>query len=345
MVDFKSIRNEMVDRAFDGARDLGDALQRRRDTRLQKAVVADNPAKVIEAIRAGGNPNFQADVKKYDKEGTFEKVALLELSIRYCNLKCARELIHAHADVRKPFNDGRGALQHMVQLLYKEESYELIDLLRKRKLDLTEDAGPDQRLRTVLFSLASSPGAQDLLREALLLGTDASLPNKDGTLAEDYPLRKNHEANMNMIRMHRLAPMLPKEIGAITREDLLAPNEHGLCALDHWDTWMRYDEIQQSLSARDEPGLTGGDLIQPVPGMHYQGKEATRVQLLLQTVPGMEKTIFEWDLWEDDKPANLQTMMKQLPEEVQESAPYHGIILAMNRNRAQVVRSGWSGAR
>lgn len=337
MVSFKNLLRNTDERAE--AVDSGKVLQRRRDSRLQKAVVDNNPVGVIEALRAAADPNFMASVKKNDAPGGFEKTSVLELATRYGYLGCARELILGDADIRRPFTDGSGILHHMVQLTYQEDAYELIAMLRGRGLDFAGDAGPDVRLRTVLFPLAGSLVGQELLREALLFGTDASLPNNQGVLAEDFPDRKRYEANMNMIRLHRLAPMLPQEIDNITRDDLLATNEHGLCALDHWDTWMRCDEIQQSLHERGEEMLTGEDLIQPVAGMRYHGAEATRVQLMLQTVPAMVETMFAPTLWENETPANLKAMMRQLPQDIQEDVPYHAALLAVSRNRAQLARS------
>lgn len=307
-----------------------------QDAKLNMAVRKGSLAKVQDALRLGADPNICVSATGPSKARNGKSALAHALSSGFYDV--ADALLDAGAEPNRMMNGN----QSTVSLIEFVATRGRIDAKDEKKIlgvaqkmmDKGADVGfhyPHKSTHpTFLHRIAQHAMRPEMAKMAALKGAPVDTADKQGRIPESCidrnlprPFRKQAEAVYWVLRQHREAPCPDVNSDELTREDLQMKQKNGFCALDHWQTWDHYGQVQQALQQKGER-LTASDLLQPY-GDSKAKDAPTRLQVLLETSPAMKQKLFDTALWEGESLDAATAFYKQLPKDVQENAPYFAL--------------------
>lgn len=316
-----------------------------QDAKLNMAVRKGNLAKVQDALRLGADPNIAVSVTGPSKARNGKSALAYALSSGYYDV--AHALLDAGAEPNRMMNANTSNVSLIEYIATRgrinpKEEEQILGVVQKMM-----DKGADvkfyhphkQTHPTFLHRIAKHAMRPDVAKMAALNGAPVTAQDGQGRIPENCiernmpkPFRKQTEAVYWVLRQHREAPCPDVASGDLSREDLTLQQENGCCALDHWQTWDHYAQVQEMLQAKGER-LSASDLLQPYGG--NGAKDApTRLQVLLETSPAMTQKLFDAALWEGESLETATAFYKQLPKEVQENAPYYALRAKLGKDES-----------
>lgn len=113
--------------------------------------------------------------------------------------------------------------------------------------------------QSVLFNLTDARSIP-ILRMCLDAGADTERRNEKGqNIEEAMKYMDGRELVLEVYEHYRNMPKMTDEVlSSLTKEQLFAPNAHGLCLMDSPSTWRRFGEVETQLAKRGE-ALSVGD--------------------------------------------------------------------------------------
>ena len=168
---------------------------------------------------------------------------LLYLAVHHGAYDLVVELLARRADVKITTTNDRTPLHETAT----NGNVMIAELLLRAGAEL--DAKDREGSTSVMCAVNAKQ--QAMLRFLLEAGADTSIADGDG----NTPSSKNFEQAHIPMQMELAAYHMPPRVKAdehLTREALLEPDEHGLCALDANVTWYRFADYAKALQANGE---------------------------------------------------------------------------------------------
>lgn len=295
--------------------------------RLTEAVLSGSVKRVESALRAGADPNA-AIVTTHKGRSPTKVPAML-----YCEARdkwqVADALLAAGADPNSahPYSK-RSSLGISAEKGWHPAAQKHVLNLIHAGADVTAPI----RVRggqTGLLHLVLSNRMTKVLKPALLHGAEAEAQNEDGMTPEQLllphasliPAPTQGGMAYWTVHQHTHAPCPDVEAG-VNAESLRQKNAAGYCALDHWQCWDRYDEVQKQLEARGEPLLKARDLLGPLGGREGM---PNRLEVMAHLCPDLLSQLADPDLWKGENLHVLRAFRQQMPEHMRDSLPFYSL--------------------
>lgn len=316
-----------------------------QDAKLNMAVRKGSYGKTREALRQGADPNIAVSVTGPSKARNGKSALAYALNSGYYDV--AHALLDAGADPNRMMNGNQSTVSLIEYIatrgrLNPKEEEQILRVAQKmmdKGADVTFYHAHKATHPTFLHRIAKHAMRPEVAKMAALNGAPVTAQDGQGRIPESCidrdmpkPFRKQAEAVYWVLRQHREAPCPDLGSGDVSREDLMLQQENGFCALDHWQTWDQYEQVQQQLQAKGER-LSASDLLQPY-GTSDAKDAPTRLQVLLETSPAMTRRLFDTALWEGETLETATAFYKQLPKEVQENAPYYALRAKLGKDES-----------